>query len=52
MEKREVLGLIGDLISQAQALVNEAVALADEHHVPFDVNFGGTVRLVGLEAVV
>lgn len=41
MNNREVLGLIGDLLSQAQSLVNKAVSLADEHHVPFHVNFGG-----------
>lgn len=41
MDTKEVLKLIGEKIKAAQSLVDEAVALADEHHVPFDVNFGG-----------
>lgn len=40
MDKREVLTLIQEKIQEAQHLVWEAEALADEHKVPFSMNLG------------
>lgn len=40
-DKREISKQIEALLSQAQDLVWEAEALADEHEVGFSANFGG-----------
>lgn len=41
MEKKEALERIAKLIAEAESLVQEAVAIADEAEVGFEINFGG-----------
>ena len=41
MNRREVLEQISVLVQQAQDLVYQAEALADEHNVGFSMNLGG-----------
>lgn len=41
LEKKEALQEIYKLVNQAQGLIDQAVAIADEYGVGFDVNIGG-----------
>jgi hypothetical protein len=38
---REIIKQINELVTQAQCLISEAEALADEHNVGFSMNLGG-----------